>query len=64
MTAGNVWGADAPISMPEPPRKDQPVMVDLRGGFAMTTGGIVHNITEELVSRHSRPYYAPTGDQV
>lgn len=55
------WGSDAPISMPATPTEDQPVMVDL-GGFAFTTGGLAHNLTQADREALLVPDYAPPID--
>lgn len=54
------WGSDTAISMPEPSK--DPILVDLDGGFGMTTGGIAHNMSEEQAAALAKPDYAPAGD--
>jgi hypothetical protein len=60
--AGYAWGSDVPISMPEAPSKEQPIMVTFEDGFGMTTGGIAHAVTESQVEQMATPFYAPAGD--
>lgn len=57
---GDSWGSDTEASMPEPPPKDMPSLVDL-GGFSFTAGGISHNLTESEVEEIAVPTYAPEG---
>lgn len=58
MAAGDrpVWGADVPISMPQP--ADEPEMVPMFG-FAMTQYRLVHSITTAEYAELSVPVYAP-----
>lgn len=61
---GDLWGCDAPVSMPEPPRVDQPVLTDFNsGGFGFTSGGIVHTITAAHLEQLVASRFAPAGDQ-
>jgi hypothetical protein len=53
--SGFMWGADTPISTPEPPDN---VVVDF-GGFGFSTGGLVHTITETEVEAFYAPFYRP-----
>lgn len=52
------WGADVPISMPEPPPDDGAVSVPM-SGFVFTPAGLRHDLTEvdreELLSRGYGP---------
>lgn len=57
----NNWLADTDVSMPVPPRDDQPVILDLGGGFGFTTGGLVHNITQTQRDLLMLPAFAPEG---
>ncbi len=54
----DVWGADVPISMSEPAPYDRPIMVDW-GGFAMTTGGVVHRVSAEDIEELFTPFFSP-----
>jgi len=51
------WSADVEVSKPRPPT-DRPVLVDM-GGFGFTTGGLAHNLTEEIIEETYSPSYAP-----
>lgn len=50
------WGTDVPVSAPEVPNR--PVRVRL-GGFAFTTNGMTHDITEADREELLLPYFAP-----
>ena len=52
----NEWGTDVPVSSPEIPNGTIRVRF---GGFAFTTKGIVHDITESDREEIFTPYYAP-----
>lgn len=56
----DAWGADAPISKPGPVDVERPVMIKM-GGFAFTTGGMVHDVTAEEVEEIFFPPYHPEG---
>jgi len=51
-----VWGADVPISMPQPAAEAP--MVEMFG-FAMTQYRLVHNITAAEYEALAVPVYAP-----
>lgn len=57
--AQGVWGADVPVSMPQP-TDDDLVQVDF-GGFAFTPSGIAHAISPVDIERVYSPFYAPEG---
>lgn len=54
----NNWGADVPISMPEPPATMPLVPME---GMAFTIDGICHPVTEEQVIEMATPTYGPEG---
>lgn len=54
----DVWGSDVPVSMPIPP--DREVQVAF-GGFAFTTGGMNHDITEADIEETFFPPFSPEG---
>jgi hypothetical protein len=58
--SSDVWASDTSVSKPEPAASDQPALVDL-GGFAMTAGGLAHNLTASDVEDIFTPMYAPEG---
>jgi len=53
------WGADVPISMPNPLRKDLPKMISLGVGWAMTSGGIAHDLDDPTWEEVATPGFAP-----
>lgn len=59
MTTDDVWGSDVPISMPVPPSRDYPGVVDVGDGFVMTMGGIAHAIDLNIFEEYLTPTYAP-----
>lgn len=50
------WGADVPVSMPEPPAT--PAIVPMEG-MAFGVDGICHPITEDEVAEIATPTYGP-----
>ena len=54
------WATDVPISFPEPPSEDAPVLVDF-DGFGFTSGGIVHNLSGADLEEMVTPTFAPQG---
>lgn len=56
------WASDTPISFPEPPPGDIPVLVDF-DGFGFTMGGIVHNISQADLEEILTPTFSPSGYQ-
>ncbi len=50
------WSSDVPVSMPIP--SDNEVGVKM-SGFAMTDGGLAHDITHDSYMRLSVPDFAP-----
>jgi hypothetical protein len=54
----NQWGADVPISMPQPLRADQEAIVPM-GGFVMTTDGLWPDMSAADHERLATPSYAP-----
>lgn len=58
----DTWASDTPISMPEAPPEDVPVLVDFEGfGFSMS--GIVHNVSGADLEELRSPHFAPEGYQ-
>jgi hypothetical protein len=62
---GAPWGADVPVSMPQPAPTDAGAVVPM-GGMAFTAAGLVHDLTEvdreELLSRGYGPGGGMDGD--
>lgn len=54
----NQWGADVPVSMPQPLRADQEALVPM-GGFAMTIDGLFPDLSAADHERLAIPVYAP-----
>ena len=54
------WATDTPISFPEPPPSDTPVLVDF-DGFGFTSGGIVHNLSGADLEEMVTPTFSPQG---
>lgn len=54
----NQWGADVPISMPQPLPQGYESVVPM-DGFTMTHLGLFHDLTSADHERLSRPSYAP-----
>lgn len=54
----DAWAADVQVSQPIPP--DREIVVDF-GGFALTTGGIAHDLTEENLEAILIPTFSPEG---
>lgn len=52
------WGADCPISMPEPLTADQQVYVDM-DAFCFTLTGIAHNFRAAELEAYLTPRFAP-----
>jgi hypothetical protein len=61
MTTPAPWGADVPISMPQPLDRDTVVLRQL-GGFCFTTGGIAHNFTTSDLDSYLTPVFQPRYD--
>lgn len=55
------WASDVKISMPVPPKVDQPVLIDL-GGFGFTAGGLAHNVSKADVEEIFTPFFTPDGN--
>lgn len=55
------WGADGPISTPEPLATRDVQMVSF-GGLAFTPMGLVFDLTEVDREEHYAPRYGPEGD--
>lgn len=51
------WGADVPVSMPEPLHPDRPALVDMNG-FGFTIFGIAHNLKGTDLEEYL-PVFAP-----
>lgn len=54
----HVWGADTVVSKPIPPDRETQVSF---GGFAFTTGGLIHDLTEADVEETFFPMFSPEG---
>lgn len=54
----NQWGADVPISMPQPLRPDQEPLIPM-GGFVMTLDGLFPDMSAADHERLATPVYAP-----
>jgi hypothetical protein len=52
------WGADVPISMPQPVPAGEPVMVEMYG-FGMTQYRLVHDLSRADYESLAVPVYAP-----
>lgn len=55
------WGADVPISLPEPLKNSAVVEVDM-GGLGFTRNGIAHQFTETTLEEYL-PHFAPRQDE-
>lgn len=58
MTDAIHWGADVPISLPEPLDDDNPAVVAM-GGFAFTANGLFFDLSAADHARMATPTYAP-----
>lgn len=56
----NVWGSDTAPSMPEPVRRDQPILKEFEG-FGFTAGGIAHVLSLGDWEEIAIPMYGPEG---
>lgn len=56
------WGADVPVSMPQPLPPDVEGIVPM-GGFVMTESGLFPDLSAADHERLSRPAYAPFDPQ-
>lgn len=54
----NQWGADVPVSMPQPLRADQVPLVPMNG-FVMTIDGLFPDMSAADHERLATPVYAP-----
>jgi hypothetical protein len=54
----NQWGADVPVSMPQPLRADQEAIVPM-GGFVMTLDGLFPDMSAADHERLATPSYMP-----
>lgn len=54
----NQWGADVPVSMPQPLRADQVALVPMNG-FVMTLDGLWPDMSAADHERLATPAYAP-----
>ncbi len=61
MNNTEAWATDVAVSQPEPNDPSQPVIISLDGGFAMTTGGITHDIPEAEAEDIFMPWFGPQG---
>jgi hypothetical protein len=55
---GEFWASDTPVSLPEPPKRERPAVLDF-GGFGFSAGGLTHNITETDLEEMATPTFAP-----
>ena len=56
----NAWGADAPISMPQPlSDQDASGPTAPMGGFVFTASGLMHDLTQSDWESMSLPTYRP-----
>jgi hypothetical protein len=58
MTSPINWGADVPVSMPEPLSEDNPGLIDM-DGFCFTASGIAHNLSRADWEVLSVPTFSP-----
>lgn len=58
----NSWGADVPVSMPQPLPAGLAHQIPM-GGFTMTEQGLFHDITRADYERMSRPTFTPYNPQ-
>lgn len=57
----NAWGADTPISMPQPLSNDDAAGPTApMGGFVFTASGLMHDLTQSDWEDMSRPTYRPS----
>lgn len=56
------WGADVPVSMPEPPAADNPIMRTY-GGFGMTEGGITAALSTADLEELLINFFGPIGGE-
>ena len=61
MSVPTAWSSDGEVSQPLPPEDGRRILVDF-GGFAFTSGGICHNISEEEREAIFQPTFAPPQD--
>lgn len=52
------WGADVPVSMPEPLKEGAPGLVPM-SGFTMTEWGLRHDLNEATHEEIRTPTFAP-----
>ncbi len=52
------WGADVPVSLPQPLNDDNPAIVAM-DGFCFTTGGIAFDMSQADYDRIAVPTFAP-----
>ncbi len=58
------WSSDVTPSLPSPPKKDQPQVLQFQEtGFGFTSGGICFDLTESDLDSLARPMWAPPGEQ-
>lgn len=56
------WGADVPISLPQPLTEDNPGIVPM-DGFCFTASGLFHDLSQVDFDRISTPAFAPDNPQ-
>lgn len=57
---GFFWGADVPISMPQPTAND--VVVDMGAHGITNTGQLDHNLTQADLDNYTQPTFSPPLD--
>lgn len=56
------WGADVPISMPQPIKSNNKRYLELGPGFAFTENGLAHDLYEVDREEMFAPYWQPNTD--
>ena len=56
---GFYWGADVPISMPQP--TDDPILIDM-GAHGFTVNGLQHNLSRADLEEYTQPTFSPPVD--
>lgn len=63
MTEPVHWGADVPVSLPQPLSEDNPGIIPM-DGFCFTANGLFFDLSQADYDRISIPTYAPDNPQV